>query len=278
MNALLICPSDRTHVRWLAEHEPLCAMPIAGRSLLEYWLCTLALENVQRVLVLADDRVEMVEDLAKQGSPWGIKVEVRRETSEFTPAQALAEFQKLFGATPPNKNVAVLDHFPGMAQFPMFISYAGWFDAVQSWLPRARTPDRVGAREVSPQVWVGLRTRISPKAILRGPCWIEDDVVINDRAIIGPQTVIERGAFIDSEARVSASYVGPDTYVGRFSEVTKCVARGNTLVSWQSASAIQVPDRFVLSSLRQQRPPEQSWLARMGIQSRVKSWISRARA
>ena len=56
MNALLICPSDRPQVSGLAEFEPLCAVALAGRSLLEYWLTILALERVKHVLVVTDDR------------------------------------------------------------------------------------------------------------------------------------------------------------------------------------------------------------------------------
>jgi hypothetical protein len=151
---------------------------MAGRTLLEYWLATLALEKVQNVLVLAEERVDQIQQLAREGLPWGINVQVRYQPSELTPAQAIIEYQKALGTTPPNKNIAVLDHFPGLAQFPMFMSYAGWFAALQAWLPRARMPDRVGATELAPQVWVGLRTRISRRATLHAPCWIEEDVVM----------------------------------------------------------------------------------------------------
>lgn len=250
-NALLICPSDRPQVGRLADIDPLCAAPMAGRSLLEYWMTTLALEKVQRVLILADDRAEAVERLVQEGTPWGLKAEVRRQTRELTPAQALLEYPQELGSGLPNKNVAVLDHFPGLAQFPLFISYSGWFAGLVAWLPRARTPDRVGIREVSPGIWVGQNTRISSKAELRAPCWIGERVVINDRCVIGPETIIESGCMIDTNARVAASYVGPDTYVGRYSELTQSIARGNTLTNWQSACTIQVPDRFVLSALRQ---------------------------
>jgi NDP-sugar pyrophosphorylase family protein len=273
MKALLICPSDRAQVGWLAEFEPLSAVPLAGRSLLEYWLTTLALEEVKHVLVLADDRGEQIEAIAKDGLPWGMKVEVRREAQELTPAQALLEYSQYLGTSIPNKNIAVLDHFPGLGQFPLFISYAGWFSGLLSWLPRARTPDRVGIREISPGIWTGLQARISPKAEIHPPCWIGDQVVINDRAIIGPNTVIERGCMIDKDARVSSSYVGPDTYVGRFSEVSQSIARGSTLTNWQNSCAIQVPDRFVLAPLRQPSLASKSNTSERGPK-RWASWLT----
>ncbi len=274
MKALLICPSDRAQVGWLAEQEPLCAVSMAGRNLLEYWLATLSLEGVKEVLVLADDRAEQVEALAKGGLPWGIKVEVRSETQELTPAQALMAYQSLLGGVVQNKNVAVLDHFPGLAQHPLFINYAGWFSGLVHWLPRARTPDRIGIREISPGIWVGLQTRISPKAELRAPCWISDQVVINDRAVVGPSSVIERASMVDSDARVSASYVGPDTYVGRFSDLHQSIARGSTLVNWQNASAIQVPDRFVLSALKSPRPSATRARPAAGMRRSWRSWLT----
>jgi NDP-sugar pyrophosphorylase family protein len=274
MKALLICPSDRVQVGWIAEFEPLCAITMAGRSLLEYWLTTLALEKVDHVLVLADDRPEQIEEITKGGLPWGMKVEVRRQTQELTPAQALFEYQQDLGATIQNKNIAVLDHFPGLGQFPLFISYGGWFTGLMSWLPRARTPDRVGIRENSPGIWKGLQARISPKAELHAPCWIGDKVIVNDRAVIGPNTIIEAGCMIDSDARVSASYIGPDTYVGRFSEVHQSIARGSTLINWQSACAIQVPDRFVLSALRQPRSSSRQRNNPQSTHGRWRSWLS----
>jgi NDP-sugar pyrophosphorylase family protein len=275
MKALLICPSDRLQVGWLAEYEPLCGLAMAGRTLLEYWLATLALEKVDYALVLADDRAEQIEEIAKGGLPWGLKVEVRRQTQELTPAQALFEYQKDLGATIQNKNIAVLDHFPGLGQYPLFISYGGWFAGLMAWLPRARTPDRVGVREISPGVWAGLQSRISSKAELHAPCWIGEKVVINDQAVIGPNSVIERGCMIDSNARVSASYIGPDTYVGRFSEVHQSIARGSTLINWQSACAIQVPDRFVLSALRQPKTePRLTAGTQPSTGRRWRSWLS----
>ena len=207
-----------------------------------------------------------------------MKVEVRRQARELTPAQALLEYQHDLGFAPPNKHVAVLDHFPGLAQFPLFMSYAGWLSGLWSWMPRARTPDRVGIRELAPGIWTEMEARVSPKADLRPPCWIGGQVVVNDRCVLGPNVVIERGSMIDSDARVSASYIGPDTYVGRFSEIRHSIARGSTLIDARSTCAIEVPDRFVLSALRQPRAhggaPTNGKLP--GFITRWKSWMTRS--
>ena len=46
------------------------------------------------------------------------------------------------------------------------------------------------------------------------------------------------------------SHIGPDTFVGRYSEIKDSLAWGDTLINCKLGSAAKVPDSFVLSSLR----------------------------
>jgi hypothetical protein len=160
--------------------------------------------------------------------------------------------------------IAVLDHFPGIPEHPVFASYADCFSALRQWLPRAVTPDRVGMRQTSEGVWIGLRSRISPTAQLQAPCWIGQNVFVGDRAIVGPNSIVEDHSFIEADVQVLASHVGPDTFVGQFAELNESFAWGNTLVNWKVGSAAKVPDSFLLCALRQPRQPVTGgWMSRM---------------
>jgi NDP-sugar pyrophosphorylase family protein len=229
---VLVCPERQDAVAALAETAPLANAPILGQSLIECWLVHLAMRGVKEVRVLAADRPEQVRALVGNGERWGLRVEVLPESRELL-----------------SDNAALMDHLPGLPELPLFTSYADWFAAVQSWMPHAPTPDRIGVREIKPGVWAGLRARISPDAELRAPCWIGEDVRVATGAVIGPHAVLEDRSVVERGAEVSESIVGPETFVGRFTELRDAIACGSTLVNWRLHSTIQVPDAFLLCSL-----------------------------
>ena len=109
------------------------------------------------------------------------------------------------GSTPGNRAKALLG------------SAREWFSAARSLIPAAAR-DRIG---------MGDRTRnrdrqtnlIDPNARLLAPCWDRIRRAVGPRATLGPGAIIEEGAFIDHDASVQESFVGPDTYIGAFTEV-----------------------------------------------------------
>jgi NDP-sugar pyrophosphorylase family protein len=250
MKAVLICPSERPQVDVLSLAAAFAAVPMIGQTLLEYWLSDLAGAGVRDVLLLADDRPDQISAIAGEGERWGLRIKVQYEETELTPAQALLKYQKELEVAPPNKHLAVLDHFPGLAQYPLFVNYAGWFAALQAWLPKANTPDRVDFKIVAPGVYSGLRTRIARTAELPPPVWIGGNVIVSDGVVLGPHAYIEKGAVIERHAEVSHSYIGPDTFVGAYAEIHNSIASGSTLLNWRTSSSVQVPDALVLSWLR----------------------------
>ena len=216
-----------------------------GQGLLEYWLSFLACARVKDVLVLAQDRTDKVEALAGGGLRWGMKVEVAATAREMTPEEALATYG-------PDWTVTVLDHFPELPDKPLFTSYHDWFAAVQAWVPHARTPNRAGVREVQPGVWIGLHGDLSREAQLRAPCWLGDHVYVGPGAVIGPGSVLEAGVFVEPNAEVVNSLVGPDTFIGRYVQIRDSLAWGDTLINWKTSLEVKVPDAFLLCSLRKQ--------------------------
>jgi hypothetical protein len=105
-------------------------------------------------------------------------------------------------------------------------------------------------REIRPGIWTGLQTRISPEAHLHAPCWIGSNVFIGANAIVGPMAVIEDRSFIEPNAQVVSSVIGPDTFVGQVAAIQDSFAWGNLLTHWKSGVSEQVPDALVLSALR----------------------------
>src|SRR5262249_6311780 len=129
-----------------------------------------------------------------------------------------------------------------------------------SWMPRARTPDRVGVKELMPGIYADLRAHISGEATLTAPCWLGKNVYIGAGASVGPMTIVEDGSFVESGATVMHSVVGPNTFVGKLAELAESFAQGDTLVNLRTGSVTKVPDNFLLSALRQPRPPQSSGL------------------
>jgi len=254
MKAVLICPGERPAVSALAQSAPLALAPILGKTLLDYWLDHLVDRGVRHVYLLVSDRPDQVRAWLGDGVRWELKVEVVTEDAELKPVEARAKYRSAAAADWPAEpdDVTVMDFLPGAPDRPLFLGYAELFAVVQHWLPQAASaPDRVGLRKLRPGVWVGLHSRVSSDAELRGPCWIGENVLVGPRAIVGPAAIVENGTVLAADVEIADSIVGPETYVGELTEVKHSLASGSTLINWQTGSCTYVPDAFLLSPLSQ---------------------------
>lgn len=77
---------------------------------------------------------------------------------------------------------------------------------------------------------MGLRSRIAADARLLGPCWGGADFHVGSRAVLGPDTIIDYGSYIDCGAEIRGSVVGPRTDVGAFTELRDSFAWGDVLL------------------------------------------------
>jgi NDP-sugar pyrophosphorylase family protein len=264
MKWILICPWERPLVGHLGEADSLVTLPLLGQSLLEYWLGHLALSGAKEVVILSDAHPELKRAVTNDGARWGLTVRIVEESRELTPAQTLLKYQRELDPATTQNRIVLLDHFPGVNEYPLFEEYGTFFKALVAFMPRARTPERVGIRELQPGIWGGLNCHVSANAQLTAPCWLGRNVFIGSKAVIGPNTIIEDGAFIDSMATISDSLVGADTYVGQCSEVRGSLALADTLINVASGLAIKIPDQFVLCGLRPPKPIATSgWLERL---------------
>ena len=250
MRALLVCPAERPPVSDLARLAPLALLPVCGLRLIEHWLEHLADRGFSAVRVLAADRPEQLRVRVGDGRQWGLEVTVMAESRELTELEAEEKHAEWLGQDSP-PNVFVMDTLPGLPHMPLFESYAAMFAAVQTWMPQAATPARIGVHMVQPGVWAGLHCRISPQARLRAPCWLGDYAWVRSGAVVGPHAVVEEHACVECGAEVSHSIVGPDTWVGPSIELRDSLAWGRTLVNWKVGSGIQVTDEFLLCGLEE---------------------------
>ena len=255
MNAVLICPAERPELEQLGKAAPLAAVPMLGQSPVEHWLEHLSRLKVKHVRVLTADRPHLLRLLVGDGSRWGLQVEVLPERAELTPEQALEKY----GAENVRNPVKLIHHIftadvlPGDSK-PLFTNYSCLMDALKERLSRVKAGDRIGLREIKPGIWVGLRTKIDPKARLHAPCWIGENAWIGPEAVIGPNAIIEDRTFIDRGAWIENSLVLPDTYVGEVVEVRDSIAWANRLINCKSGSCVLVPDEFLLSGFQRPKP------------------------
>ena len=251
MKALLICPSDSPAVPLLAESGPLATIPIFGDCIVSHWIEHLAALGARQIEIIAADGANQVRASVGDGARWGVRINMVASNVEPTREEAAERFQPKdeSGWLPSPHNVVQMSHLPGCPGLPLFESYASWFAALLAWMPRALTPGRVRVAEVRPGIWVGSRARIAAKAILKGPCWIGDQVLVEDGAIVGPNAILDDRAVVDEKALVTQSWVAPDTFVGPMTSVANSLAWGSNLINWQTDSSLNVPDPFLLSSL-----------------------------
>ncbi|MEI8288848.1 MAG: hypothetical protein WCH99_05200 [Verrucomicrobiota bacterium] len=240
MKAIVICPDRRTETAFLARKLPLALVPVLGPSLLSHWLTQLADEGVKEVTVLASDRPDQVRAAIGRGERWGLKIEVRAEPMEISATEA----QKRFAV----EKIILADRLPSQPDKPLFDSYAGFFAALKIWQPLAGK-HRVGSREVAPGIWAGLRCKIDPTAELTPPCWIGENVWVRSGAKVGPDAFIEDGALVDSDAAVSASWIGQRTYVGAMTQVRNSLAWADGLLNHATGSFAEIVDAFLLCDL-----------------------------
>jgi len=244
MNAIIICPADRPEMAFLNRFQPLALVPILGRPVLDLWITELATHGITNIRILAADRPDQIRRYVRQGEAWGIQVVVVPEQRELSADEAQVRHVNATSDPAGPPRIVTLDRLPPNGP-ELWNSTAGWFAALCAQFETASS-DRIGIRQHNPGIFVHVRSRLSPGAILKPPCWIGADSWIGPRATIGPYTVIESHSYIDDGAEVAASLIGPGTYVGALTEVRDSLAWKRDLYKISTGSSIQITDGFLL--------------------------------
>lgn len=259
MNAVIICPDIRESAGFARRIKPLALFPVLGRALIDLWLERLASDGVKFVTVLAADRPDEIRRAIGKGDRWGLLVTVLPVASEPSLDQA-----RLFGADA-QARVLKLDSLPSLPQIPLWESAEELFGVMMKEFRHTEIAPHLTMRRIAPDVFISTRARVSPKATIEGPAWIGPQVIIGPGAHIMPGTIIESSAYIDRQATVRGSWIGPKTYVGAMTEISHSFAWGGGLENWRLGSFIEVTDDFLLASLKQQPfgGARSGWLTRM---------------
>jgi hypothetical protein len=260
MNAVLICPDHREAAGFARRMKPLVLLPFMGRSLLDLWLEKLALDGVKNVTLLVADRPDQIRRAVGNGGRWGLKLTIIPVAVEPD-----AEAARSLFAREADTQVLKIDTLPTMPTKPLWESTEGLFAVLLKRFTQVQPESLLTMRRIAPDVFVSTRARIAPTAIIEGPAWIGPQVIIGHGAHIMPGSIIEDAAYIDDQATVRGSWIGPKTYVGAMTEVAHSFAWGSGLENWRLASFIEVTDDFLLGSLKQQPfgGARSGWLTRV---------------
>jgi len=264
MNVILICPENRPAAKVFQRVRPLALLPVLGRPLLDHALEHLAGRGAKEVLVLASDRPSQIRSAIRDGEVWGLKIDFLATTHELGEGEAGTLHSAHFtnGERPV---VLTLDQATGLPMDQLFRFSSGNHDFFSDLLRDPSLASQLTMQEREPGVWISTRAKVDPEAIIEGPVWIGPRARVAAGAVIGPDTLIEAGAFIDHGARVTASWVGPDTYTGADVCLEEAIAWGNGLTHWRRGAFTEVTDEFLLSNIRQKRVRTGASLAGRGL-------------
>ena len=248
MDVFIICPDHRQSGGFARRIRPLALLPVQGRPLLDLWLEHLASAGVKHATILAADRPHEIRHAVDQGGRWGLSVTVMSVKREPSIEETRQRFigNDSTGKVP---NIITLDTLPSLPHKLLWESSAELFKIMQNNL-RATPPESyLTMREIAPEVHVSTRARISPTAKIEGPVWIGPQVIVGDNAQILAGSIIEEAAYIDRNAIISESWVGPNTYVGALTTVQNSFAWGGGIENWRKGAFLEVTDDFLLTNL-----------------------------
>ena len=252
---ILICPDERPSLEALTGGVPLALAIYLGKPLIEHAFDGLARSGVIEVLLLVSDRPSEVRDYVGEGSAWGVKVRISPESTELSPTEA-ATRHAIFE----HDAVLTLESLPQAPDVPIIQDAASWHNSRATLLPRLAA-NQIGAREISPGIWYGMKARVNSSAVLHAPCWIGPNSMVGSQAIVGPHGYVESDSVIDAHATVENSTVGPRTYLGGMTQLGDSVAAGPVLVNWRNGSLTRLTDVFLLSRLD---PPQEALSSPLG--------------
>jgi hypothetical protein len=248
MKTVLICPSGES-VSACFEGRNFVEIPFLGKSILERWLEYLSGMGRSQVIILAIEFPERIREMVHRGERWGLQLEVIPERKELS----IVEVKDKYNLRQEDE-VIRLDHLPTIEdENNLTETYDGLCKASNLLLKSLNLKDRIGLKQWQPGVWVGLRTKISARTKITPPCWIGNDVHISAESVIGPDVIIEDRCLVEGNNEIAKSIIFPETFIGPGVDVTNSIVNGNTIVNVQTASVLQVPNSYIVSSLSKAR-------------------------
>jgi hypothetical protein len=252
---ILITPDQRPELESITGAVPLALAIYLGKPLIDHVLDGLIEIGVTDVLLLVSDRPSEVRAYVGDGGAWGLQIRISPELSELTSSEAALRHSS-FGYD----SILTLESLPQAPNVPIISSVHSWHESRATLLPLLAAK-QIGAREISPGIWLGLKARVHDSAILRAPCWIGPSGMVGQEAVVGPHGYLESDSVIDAHATVENSTVGSRTYLGSMTHLGDSIAAGPVLVNWKNGSQARLTDAFLLSRLD---PPQEALSSSFG--------------
>ncbi len=219
-------------------------VPYGGKSLLDHALTELASSGFTHVQLYLSDRPEAVRQQVGKGEKWGLELAFHPTHTEPTPEELRSQLE----SSDQPVQIYTLDRIPLTHPNSLFSDYATWFQSLVDYLP-VTAALQMGMEEQEAGIWVGIGSQIAPGVKITPPCWVGRNVLVADRAQIGPNAIIEDQCFIDERARIRDSQIGQRTYVGPDTDVVNSFAWGARLLNWKTGNGLEIQDRFLLARL-----------------------------
>lgn len=255
--AAMICPDHRAGIQDVIGGVPLVLAVYLGKPLIDHALYGLARQGMEKIRVFVSDRPAEIRDYLGNGAAWGLQLEVIPTPSELS----MEELGRDYGKDD-DEWVMILDRLPQAPSVPILENLASWHSSRVALLPWLM-PGQIGARELSPGVWVGMKVRLHPGAVIASPAWIGHQSMVGDGARIGPCGFVENGSFVEVHAEVKHSTVGARTYLGGMTHLSGSIACGSVLANYSNGSVMRLTDAFLLSPLDMDRDAASGYFSRL---------------
>jgi carbonic anhydrase/acetyltransferase-like protein (isoleucine patch superfamily) len=135
-----------------------------------------------------------------------------------------------------------------------------------------RCESRPGGREIRNGVWVDERAKIHPKARVVAPAYIGNRTKLQAGTLVTRASTLERDCEVGGGTIVEDACILPNTYVGRWLEVSHAVVDRSTYVDLQREVAVEIGDEALVGQAGPQAaylPDENNLMKR--LQSRIKT-------
>lgn len=276
--AILFADRKGEELSPLNDRYPVCLLPMAGKSPLEFWLEQLCDMGVKEVDIVINQFADMIKKAVPNGEHWGLTLHYHLSTGEEAPLSfwnrmRFSSKDKVIAARAdvlPAKseqgvitNLVVMDtdsteplqnldwhqkdHKQGQAySLSSLNAYVEAYFALLKGDHRGLIPRGLRADD---DKWLATPTFSSSRSdSIDGPLYIGRDVMIDQAANLS-HTAVEAGSMVDKGAQLNRAIVFPGTYVGQDVSLTDSIAMGSLLVDLKHNSIIQIADPALISPI-----------------------------
>ncbi|NRP60175.1 hypothetical protein [Marinobacterium sp. xm-d-564] len=276
--AILFADRKGKELTPLNDRYPICLLPIAGKTPLEFWLEQLCDMGVKEVDIVINQFADLIKKAVPNGDHWGLKLNYHLSTGEEPP---LTFWSRMHFSSTGKMIAARADVLPAKTDQGVISNLLTLdSDSVEQLnaLEWSRSEDRQSdsyslasldayvkayfallngdyyglvprGLRADDDKWLATPTFSSSRSDpIEGPLYIGRDVMIDQNATLS-QTAVEAGSMVDKGAQLNRAIVFPGTYVGQDVSLTDSIAMGSLLVDLKHQSVIQIADPALISPI-----------------------------